>query len=137
MVESSNRIIRFVADDSTELAPTSAAEYKRKSGEIVVRERYRNNIPVLYHEIGHALLDDVQPLAWIVAFEDDPQAWRQFLTTPVARSYQTRHQITDEWRNKPIAYDWIEAGADLYMLDRLGRLYNVPLVAAILHRLIA
>ena len=137
LVEGANPVIRYVADDSRELAPTSAAEYKRKSGEIVVRQRYRNNVPILHHEIGHALLDGVQPPAWVTAFQDDPEAWQQFLTTTVARSYQKRHEIADDWRDNPSAYDWIEAGPDLYMLDRLGRLDDVPLVAAILHRLIA
>nr|WP_050783277.1 helix-turn-helix domain-containing protein [Methylobacterium nodulans] len=53
----------------------------RKTGEIVVRDRFRNNQHLLNHEIGHTLLDHVQNVTWVAAFQDDREAWDEFLGT--------------------------------------------------------
>jgi hypothetical protein len=128
--------IRVVPDDSRELMPTSAAEFKRKTGEIVVRNRHKNNIHILNHEIAHAFLDGIQPPQWQDAFEQMPEAWVEFLTTSVAKSYQKSENMSAIDAMEPRSYDWIEAGPDLYMSQEAGRLADTPNLRRVLQSLI-
>jgi hypothetical protein len=128
--------IRVVPDDSPELMLTSAAEFKRRTGEIVVRDRHKNNIHILNHEIAHAFLDGIQPPQWQDAFEQTPDAWAEFLTTSVAKSYQKNENMSETDAMSPRSYDWIEAGPDLYMSQEAGRLAGLPNLRRVLHTMI-
>jgi hypothetical protein len=127
--------IRVVPDDSTEIPAGNAAIFRTKTGEILVRKKWSTNRFIMAHEIGHAKLDGVQPPQWIAAFEDHPDAWDEFLQTSTARSYQQREGMSAD--EPSMAYDWIEAGADLYMEMVAGRLNDKPNLLQVLHDMMA
>lgn len=136
LTERRDYTVRVVPDDTTELAPGSAAEYKRRKNEIVVRDRWKNNRFLMSHEVGHALLDGLQPGHWDYHFREDPKAWDEFLDTATCRTYQKRDEIAPEDLNNPWCYDWVEVGADLYMEYEAGRFSDKPRLTRILMLLI-
>lgn len=128
--------VRFVPDDTTEIAKTSAAEYKRKTKEVVARQRHEKS-PLIHHERGHGLLDSIQPLAWGHEMRKSPEAWREFLETSTAKSHQKREYFEGNDASNPIHYDWVEAGPDLYMEYRAGNLKDRPNLTRTLKELIS
>lgn len=128
--------VRVVSDDSREIPSGNAAIFRRPSKEIIIRQRYASNQHIMNHEIGHALFDHVQPITIIDAFQHDPAAWADFLQTSTARSYQKHHDHqSDEERNNPQFYDWVEAIADLWMEYKAGRFEHLPDLVRFLHQL--
>jgi hypothetical protein len=129
-------IVHVVPDDSTEMSSNDAAIFRRNTKEIFIRKRYAKNEHIMNHEIGHALFDHVQSVTVIDAFQHDPAAWAEFLQTSTARSYQTRHEHqSDDERNNPRLYDWVEAIADLWMEYKAGRFEHLPALVKLMHRL--
>jgi hypothetical protein len=122
--------IKYVPDDSLDIDIDAAAVYRRRTKEVLIRNKYKNNKFLHDHEIGHALMHDVQPYDWIGRFQQNPEAWDEFLSTSTAKSYQMRQHIAD--KNDPLEYDWIEAGADLHMEYKAGRFSDKPELVKVL-----
>jgi hypothetical protein len=122
--------IKYVPDDTLDIDIDAAAVYRKRTKEVLIRNKYKNNKFLHDHEIGHALMHDVQPYDWIGRFQQNPEAWDEFLSTSTAKSYQMRQHITD--KNDPLEYDWIEAGADLHMEYKAGRFGDKPELVKVL-----
>jgi len=129
--------VAYLSDDQFPAdQKTSAAFYARKEHRIYAREKYKNT-PVgkmlMAHEQGHALLDGIQPGDWAQELERDASALHEFHATSTAQTY-IRFRGADA--TNLYSFDWIEAGADLYMEYTSGRLKDKPALTAVLRRLI-
>ncbi|MCP3683489.1 MAG: hypothetical protein GY861_12450 [bacterium] len=127
--------IEIVKDNDKRLQKQNAsAMYLAKENKIITKEKWAES-PVIDHEIGHALYSKVQPLEWKSAFENNPEAWKEFLETGSAKSYKKKSLEQGSDPHKPMGYDWVEVGPNLHMEHRHGKLEEKPNLKTLLNNL--